>query len=349
MKILFIAKEMNERAKRLMNILGNTEPCSSSKWEMVKSILKTDANCIFFHSFYGSPFLLLLLILAKLRKIKTVVKIDLAKRWLFGYSLSTKIKIGIARFLFTFEGLLADRLWATIDHGVSLPRETLGIPEEKFVVIPRSLPLEIGTAEKSNYILAVSGKWCDIKNLHEALEVFSEVSEEKEELEFWVVGSFVEGKTPVIDKNSIRIGEEESGREYRKRCEKKIEDLKISDKVKFLGPKYGEELRDIYRQAKIYYLPTKNDRGTSTLIEAMASGTPIVTRECPGIPKESIGNGICGFLENSKKGQKEAILRLLNDNELYEKMRENCLEKAESFTHDKISRKWEEFLSELKN
>lgn len=335
-----------------------TKFLKKSRFQILKEFLTSNPDLVIVHHYYGSFFLLFLQMLLHLFDIPVIIRADMSYRRFYAGSF---IKRRVRNFLFTIEGLLAYRLWDTLEYKKEIATNFLPIPPEKFSVIPKALPkalyekpasqaITIGTEEKSNYILGVSAWWSDIKNLHTALEVFSEVVEETEEkdLEFWLVGGFYSGKYAKIDSETYRrTGEYETGREYRKRISNLIEELEIEERVKFLGYKKGEELQKIYRKAKVYYLPTKNDLGSFSFLESIASGTPIVTRNIPGVPSELMKDKVCGFLEDNKDNQKKAIIQLLSDDELYSRMQKNCLDIAKKYRWRIVNSKWKKVLRNI--
>ena len=87
-------------------------------------------------------------------------------------------------------------------------------------------------------------------------------------------------------------------------------------------------------------MPSKLETFGVVFVEAMASGTPIVAMKNSAV-QYVVKDGITGFLRNTEDGQKEAILRLLNDEELYRKMQENCLKEASKYCWSNIIEEWE--------
>ncbi len=265
------------------------------------------------------------------------------------------LKGRIVNFLFLLEGFLADKLYAQFKMEVDLLTNSLNLPREKFFVIHRSPSYprppernwEIKTAEKELYILGVSGWWQDVKNLHGALRVFKEVSEEIDDLEYYIAGKFYEGEYEILDEETLEYtGETETGKEYKEKIERLIEKLGIKDKVNFLGVKTGQELRKIFRKAKIYYVPAKLHGLSRANVEAMASGTPIVSINSSA-KEEIIGDGECGFLRDTEEGQRDAILKLLEDEEIYEEMQRNCLKKARGHAWGNLGGEWKKVLEDV--
>lgn len=61
-------------------------------------------------------------------------------------------------------------------------------------------------------------------------------------------------------------------------------ELEISDRVIFAGQKQPEEMADYYSAADILLLPSDREGWANVLLEAMACGTPVVTRAVGGAP-----------------------------------------------------------------
>lgn len=319
---------------------------------LIRRIIHSDFDAVMIYHYYGSLFQLVLQLFLCVLRIPVIIFADFSlRRFNIGSFLERKLR----NFIFKIQGFLSNRVWVPLEYEVRLMKNLLSIPKEKFIVIPGGFyknpsgkDFEIGTDKKSNYILAVSGWWSDTKNLQTALEVFSDVLDEgHSDLEFRIVGEFHRGEYTIIDEDTYKgTGKSETGREYEKRIKSLVEKLGIGENVRFLGVKTGQELMSLYRKAKVYYLPTKNDLGTKTFIESMASGTPVVSRKNPGI-EERVGDGVCGILRDSKEGQKKAILKLLSDDNLYQKTQKNCLKEAEKYRWEILKEKWKEAILNL--
>ncbi len=120
-----------------------------------------------------------------------------------------------------------------------------------------------------------------------------------------------------------------------------IDEYNLKEKVSFLGWKDLEELPDIYRSADIFILPSVMEGMSSVVLQAMASGLPIVASRVKGfeeILEENI-NGLfaeCGN-ENDFADQLE---KLIKSPELREKMSKNSIKKSKQFSWETIARQY---------
>jgi glycosyltransferase involved in cell wall biosynthesis len=74
-----------------------------------------------------------------------------------------------------------------------------------------------------------------------------------------------------------------------------LQSLGLAHKVKLIGPKQGEELAELYRKA-LFFVLTSNEEGLGIVIlEAMASGLPVVSTACGG-PATAVLEAETGFL-----------------------------------------------------
>ena len=143
-----------------------------------------------------------------------------------------------------------------------------------------------------------------------------------------------------------REGRFETGEGYEGMIKKLLDELDLGDNVKFLDFVLDKEIQDLYKKAKIFYLPSKMETFGRVYAEAMASGTPIVAMKNSAV-QYVVTEGMTGFLGNKEEVQKEAILKLLTDDEFYKKMQENCLKEAEKVRWESVIRGWKEVIEEL--
>lgn len=86
-------------------------------------------------------------------------------------------------------------------------------------------------------------------------------------------------------------GPDEDG--HRAEVEKRIQDLKVSETVKFLGASYGKEKWQLYQEADLFVLPTFTENFGMVIVEALASGVPVITTK--GAPWSDLIAHRCGW------------------------------------------------------
>lgn len=101
-----------------------------------------------------------------------------------------------------------------------------------------------------------------------------------------------------------------------------LEDLARSynAQIRFLGQVRHEKLGELLRHASVFVLPSHWEGHPKALIEAMASGLPVIGCRVPGVAN-LIQDGVTGLLcSPDSRSLGEAIHRLLNDSELRRKL-----------------------------
>ncbi len=99
-------------------------------------------------------------------------------------------------------------------------------------------------------------------------------------------------------------------------------------------------LREYYRAADVFALPTREDVWGLVVNEAMAAALPVVTTNACGAGREMIQNGENGFLVPSESVEPLAkrIVQLLQDDILRERMSISALETARRYTIEEMAR-----------
>ncbi len=79
-----------------------------------------------------------------------------------------------------------------------------------------------------------------------------------------------------------------------------IEELHMSDKIKMLGFKSGNELKEIVANSLCVCLPSEwYENGPYSIMEAQAVGKPVIVSDNGGLP-ELVKNGVTGYIVKSK-------------------------------------------------
>ena len=120
----------------------------------------------------------------------------------------------------------------------------------------------------------------------------------------------------------------------------------VSDKVKFLG--WRDDIPEIMQILDIFVLPSLNEGMGRVLVEAMASGKPIVASKVGGIP-DLVKDGHNGFLvgPGDVNGLSLAIKKLIEDEQLRLKMGAKGKSMAPHFRVEKMVEKIDALYSSL--
>jgi glycosyltransferase involved in cell wall biosynthesis len=99
--------------------------------------------------------------------------------------------------------------------------------------------------------------------------------------------------------------------------EKLVADLGIADRVTFTGVVGQDEAVELYRDADVFALPSLAEGLPVVLMEAMATGLPVISTRIDAIP-ELIDDGVSGlFVEaGDAQGLTDALITLAGDAEL---------------------------------
>jgi glycosyltransferase involved in cell wall biosynthesis len=114
--------------------------------------------------------------------------------------------------------------------------------------------------------------------------------------------------------------------------------LGVADRNFWAG--YQEEnLADFYRAFDVFLLPASgSDQGQRAILEAMASGLPVVALDLPGVP-DLVTDGVEGLIARDAAGLTAALRRLLEDSPRRAEMGRRARERALEFSASKFAEK----------
>ncbi len=135
--------------------------------------------------------------------------------------------------------------------------------------------------------------------------------------------------------------------EDRSMLESYSKELKIHSNVAFLG--FQSNPFKYLAKASIFVLSSSWEGFGNVILEAMASGAPVISTRCPSGPDEIITNGVDGILVpvGNEKALSDAILKLLSDQELRRRFSTNGRKRVADFKVEKIVAEYEKVFDEV--
>lgn len=120
-----------------------------------------------------------------------------------------------------------------------------------------------------------------------------------------------------------------------------VKKLNLKNNVQFLGRIPREETVGYYQEANVFILPSFNEGMSNAMLEALATGLPIIATETGGT-KELVTEGINGFVVamGSREDLAERIERLISNPELCEKMSQESRQRAEKMSWQEVARQY---------
>ncbi|MBN2732492.1 MAG: glycosyltransferase family 4 protein [Balneolaceae bacterium] len=114
---------------------------------------------------------------------------------------------------------------------------------------------------------------------------------------------------------------------------KQVQSLELGDRVKFIGPIFNDKKVHFWREADIFVFPTFHPEGLPyTVLESLASGTPIITTRMGGIP-DVISDGVHGVFVKPHDPTEvaNAIRTMLADCNRLREMSAACVRRAREY------------------
>ena len=124
--------------------------------------------------------------------------------------------------------------------------------------------------------------------------------------------------------------------------------LGIQNNVSFLGFVKEKEFLKYLASSDIFVFPSQQEGFGQVIIEAMASGTPVICANILPMAK-IVGNGGLTFKLNNPLNLSEKIIFLLKNREELNKLRENALKIAKNYQCSRIADLYIDYIKKIKN
>jgi len=197
------------------------------------------------------------------------------------------------------------------------------LPEAQIEVIPNGVDLErFRPAEKSRdgsdaFRLVTVGRLSATKRIEILIEAVEVLLKLKKHVRLRIVG----------------------GGSQQVRLRKIIAEKNLADAVEMTGRLDSDDMPQVYRNSDIYISATMQEGMSNAMLEAMASGLPIVTTECEGLTELVANNGI--IVEKADgHSLAEAVRTLMDNKSVYERMRAAARQRAKEFSWEHVGRQY---------
>lgn len=231
--------------------------------------------------------------------------------------------------------LAANKILSGADRIIALTKmelehyNELGISQSKITVVPNGIDLapfrnvkEIGKFKikmglDNEKIILYLGRINPIKGIEVLIKSFSDLSKNLDSVKLVIVGP-------------------DEG--YSHELKNLIQKLDIKDSVIFTGPLYDEDKLEVYTDADIYVLPSKYETFPITVLEAWASGIPVIVSEHCGIA-DYVKKA--GLVFKNETQLKEAMMKIITDSKFAERLTCKGKKMANEFDWINVSKKLE--------
>ena len=115
-----------------------------------------------------------------------------------------------------------------------------------------------------------------------------------------------------------------------------VEQKKLTDIIDLTGRIESEKMPDVYRRHDMFVSASMQEGMSNAMLEAMASGLPIITTRCEGVEELISDNGIV-VEQDSAEALAEAISKLADNQQQYKTMCAAARCRAENFGWDKVA------------
>ena len=134
-----------------------------------------------------------------------------------------------------------------------------------------------------------------------------------------------------------------SGNEMLK-CKRLAEEEQVNERVHFLGNCMN--VPSLLKNCTIGILSTVWDGFGLVAVEYMASGMPVIASDVDGL-RDVVGRQELLFKTGDVEGLSEKLLWLLNDNTVYQSMKQYCINRANCFSKQKMAEEYLKCYTEL--
>jgi len=129
------------------------------------------------------------------------------------------------------------------------------------------------------------------------------------------------------------------GGQMQQKLKQIVNEKNLDNIIEITGRIDAEDMPEVYRQNDIFISASKLEGMSNAMLEAMASGLPIIAARCEGTEELIAGNGL--VIENATAEEiAKAIKILIDDRQLRNQMSIAAIQQAQQFTWELIAEKY---------
>ena len=287
---------------------------------LAKKMVKKN-NYTLSHSFFGIPCGFVSYLLKKQFKLPYII--SLRGSDVPGYSDRFPL---IYKLLTPLIKLIWENAQIVVSNSIKLKELALhSNPKQKIEIIYNGIdtnkfyPTEKNNSKKEFIVTPGASRITDRKGLQYLIKAIAELVSQYPQIKLKIMG---EGNA-------------------RKYLEEQVAQLNIATQVKFLGRIPRDKTAKYYQEASVFVLPSLNEGMSNAMLEALASGLPIIATDTGGT-QELVEDKKNGYIIKMKNSQDivQKIERLINSSKLREKMGQISRQKALNMSWSKIARQY---------
>lgn len=132
------------------------------------------------------------------------------------------------------------------------------------------------------------------------------------------------------------------------RLQLEIDKFELSGCVHLMG--VSNEINKVFQNSGIFVLSSLYEGFSMVIVEAMESGCPVVSYDCPNGPGDLINNEINGLLVENQNEEKlyEAILKMIENSDFRKNCAKNALLSVKQYSIENVFEKWKSLFDFLK-
>ncbi|MBN1504897.1 MAG: glycosyltransferase family 4 protein [Candidatus Eisenbacteria bacterium] len=229
--------------------------------------------------------------------------------------------------------------FVAISEHVAETLKLAGVPPARIRVIPSGVRLEEFEVEGGETEVGRADGTL-MRTVEPVVLNVGSLSKEKSQQDVLRVASVVARAVP-----SVRFLIAGDG-PMRHRLERISRDLGVDSVVRLLG--FREDVAALMRAASVFLFPSESEGLGSAALQAMAAGLPVVATDSGGI-RDVVSHGETGFLfaKRDVASMADAVVKLLGDKDLADRMGANARRKAADFSFQRCCASHEELYKEL--